>query len=130
MAKKLVDKKHDAKLVADLSHLAHSYVCAHRPTTAHRKKYRILKDLKKKQNIVILKPEMVLWSWTELPQNPVPRTPPVYVFIARKLFFILKKCCGKYKKQWLQQIFREMFLKCFVVRSRKIKGSLRQLAPT
>ena len=38
MAKKLIDKKHDAKLVADLSHLAHSYVSAHRPTTADRKK--------------------------------------------------------------------------------------------
>ena len=55
MAKKLIDKKHDAKLAADLSHLAHSYLSAHRPTTANRKKYRILKDLKKKQNIVILK---------------------------------------------------------------------------
>ena len=50
-------KKHDAKLVADLSHLAHSYESAHRPATADRKKYRILKDLKKKQNIVILKPD-------------------------------------------------------------------------
>ena len=56
MAKKRIDKKHDAKLGADLSHLAHSYVSAHRPSTADRKKYRILKDLKKKQNIVILKP--------------------------------------------------------------------------
>ena len=57
MAKKLIDKKHDAKLVADLSHLAHFYVPAHRPTTVDRKKYRILKDLKKTQNIVILKPD-------------------------------------------------------------------------
>ena len=57
MAKKLINKQHDAKLVADLSHLAHSYVSAHRPTTADRKKYRILKDLKKIQNIVILKPD-------------------------------------------------------------------------
>ena len=57
MAKKLIDKKHDAKLVADLSHLAHFYVSPHRATTADRKKYRILKDLKKKQNIVILKPD-------------------------------------------------------------------------
>ena len=47
----------EKKLVADLSHLAHSYVSAHRPGTADRKKYRILKDLKKKQNIVILKPD-------------------------------------------------------------------------
>ena len=38
MAKKLIDKKHDAKLVAYLSHLAHSYISAHRPTTADRKK--------------------------------------------------------------------------------------------
>ena len=52
MAKKLINKQHDAKLVADLSHLAHSYVSAHRPTTD-----RILKDLKKIQNIVILKPD-------------------------------------------------------------------------
>ncbi|XP_068685084.1 uncharacterized protein [Montipora foliosa] len=57
MAKKLINKQHDAKLVADLSHLAHSYVSAHRPTTADRKKYRILKDLKKIQSIVILKPD-------------------------------------------------------------------------
>ena len=60
MTKKLIDKKHDAKLVADLSHLSHlshSYVSAHWPTTADRKKYRILKDLKKKQTIVILKPD-------------------------------------------------------------------------
>ena len=41
--------------MADLSHLGHSYVSAYRPTTADRKKYRTLKDLKKKQNIVILK---------------------------------------------------------------------------
>ena len=57
MAKKLINKQHDAKLVADLSHLAHSYVSAHRPTTADRKKYRILKDLNKIQNFVILKPD-------------------------------------------------------------------------
>ena len=57
MAKNLIDKTHDAKLVADLSHLARSYVSAHRPTTSDRKKYRILKDLKKKQTIVILKPD-------------------------------------------------------------------------
>ena len=57
MAKKLIDKKHDAKLVADLSHLAHSYVSAHRPTSADRKKYRILKNLKKKQNVAILNPD-------------------------------------------------------------------------
>ena len=43
--------------MADLSHLGHSYVSAYRPTTADRKKYRTLKDLKKKQNIVILKPD-------------------------------------------------------------------------
>ena len=57
MAKKLIDKKHDAKLAADLSHLAHSYVSEHRPTTADRRKYRILKDLKKKQNILTLQPD-------------------------------------------------------------------------
>ena len=38
MAKKLIDEKHDGKLKADLSHLAHSYVASHRPTTADLKK--------------------------------------------------------------------------------------------
>ena len=34
-----------------------AHISVHRPTTADRKKYRILKDLKKKQNIAILKPD-------------------------------------------------------------------------
>ena len=57
MAKNLRDTKQAEKLVADLSHLAHSYVSSYHPTTADLKKLRDLKELKKNKNIVILKPD-------------------------------------------------------------------------
>ena len=57
MAKKLRDTKQAGKLVADLSHLAHTYVSSYRPTTADLKKIRVLKEIRKNKNIVILKPD-------------------------------------------------------------------------
>ena len=57
MAKKLKDTKQAGKLVADLSHLAHTYVSSHRPTTADLKKLRVLKEIRKNKNVVILKPD-------------------------------------------------------------------------
>ena len=39
MAKNLKDTKQAGKLVSDLSHLVHSYVCSYRPTTANLKKH-------------------------------------------------------------------------------------------
>ena len=64
-------------------------------------------------------------------KNPGNKTPPVYVCKGKrglsafviKLFFVLKKCGDQYRKRWLLQIFRKMFLKCFMVRSMRIKGS-------
>ena len=57
MVKKLKDKKQNPKLVSALSHLAHSYSLAHRPTIADLKSYKLLKDLRKNKNIIILKPD-------------------------------------------------------------------------
>lgn len=57
MVRNLLDRKLKGKLVADLSHLAHSYVSSHQPSAADLKKCRILKDLRKNKDIVILKPD-------------------------------------------------------------------------
>ena len=56
MAKKLKDTKQAGKLVADFSHLAHTYVSSYCPTTADLKKLRVLKEIRKNKN-VILKPD-------------------------------------------------------------------------
>ena len=57
MAKKLRDTKQAGKLVADLSHLAHTYVSSYRPMIEDLKKLRVLKEIRKNKNIVILKPD-------------------------------------------------------------------------
>ena len=56
MGKKLRNTKQAGKRVADLSHLAHTYVSSYRPTTVGLKKLRVLKEIRKNKNIVILKP--------------------------------------------------------------------------
>ena len=56
MAKNLRDTKQARKLASDLSHLAYSCVSSYRPTTADLKKLRVLKELRKNKNTVILKP--------------------------------------------------------------------------
>ena len=55
MVKKLQDRTQNPKLVSPLSHLAHSYSLEHRPTVANLKSYKLLQDLRKNNNIVILK---------------------------------------------------------------------------
>ena len=57
MARKLKDTKQAVKLVADLSHLAHTYVSSYRATTADLKKLRVFREIRKNKNIVILKPD-------------------------------------------------------------------------
>ena len=57
MVKKLQDRTQNPILVSALSKLAHSYSLAHRSTVADLKSYKLLKDLRKNKNIVILKPE-------------------------------------------------------------------------
>jgi len=57
MVTKLQDRTQNPKLVSALSHLAHSYSLAHRPTVTDLKSYKLLKDLRKNKNIVILKPD-------------------------------------------------------------------------
>ena len=54
MVRNLIDRKQKGKLVADLSHLAHSYVSSHQPSAADLRKFRILKELRKNKDIVIL----------------------------------------------------------------------------
>ena len=56
MAKTLRDTKQARKLASDLSYLAYSYVSSYHPTTADLKKLRVLKELRKNKNIVILNP--------------------------------------------------------------------------
>ena len=43
------------KLATELSHLAHTYVSSYRPKASDLKKHRILKELRKNKNIVILR---------------------------------------------------------------------------
>ena len=57
MVKKLQDRMQNPILVSALSQLAHSYSLAHRSTVADLKSYKLLKDLRKNKNIVILKPD-------------------------------------------------------------------------
>ena len=57
MVRNLIDRKQKGKLVSDLSHLAHSYVFSHQPSVADLRKFRILKELTKNKDIVILKPD-------------------------------------------------------------------------
>ena len=57
MVRNLIDGKQKGKLVADLSHLAHSYVSSHQPSVADLRNFRILKELRKNKDIVILKPD-------------------------------------------------------------------------
>ena len=57
MAKNLKDTKLERKLAADLSHLAHCYVSSYRPSAADLKKHKVLKELRKNRNLVILKPD-------------------------------------------------------------------------
>ena len=57
MAIKLTDNGNAAKLKSDLLHLAHNYVTSYQPTAKDLKNFRVLKDLKKNKNVVILKPD-------------------------------------------------------------------------
>ena len=57
MVKRLQERTQNPKLVSALSYLAHSYSLAHRPTVADLKSYKLLKDLRKTKNIVILRPD-------------------------------------------------------------------------
>ncbi|XP_068707422.1 uncharacterized protein [Montipora foliosa] len=57
MAKKLRDTEEAGKRVADRSHLAHTYVSSYCRTIEDLKKLRVLKEIRKNKNIVILKPD-------------------------------------------------------------------------
>lgn len=57
MANNRIDRKQEGKLVADLSHLAHTYVSSYRPTSADLENHKILKELRKNKVLVILKPD-------------------------------------------------------------------------
>ena len=53
----LIDKSTAGRIKTELSHLAYSYVDAHRPTANDWRKHRALRELKRNPNIVILKPD-------------------------------------------------------------------------
>ena len=53
----LKDQHFSAPLLAELSHIAHSYSSSYRPSTQVLKKHRILKKLKANKDIIILKPD-------------------------------------------------------------------------
>ena len=57
MSRNIKDSKLLEKLTADLSHLAHSYMASYRPSKKDLRRYKVLKELKIKNNIVILKPD-------------------------------------------------------------------------
>ena len=58
MLKNLKESKDTGKLATELSHLADTYVSSYRPTATDLKKHRILKELRKNKNIVILRLDM------------------------------------------------------------------------
>ena len=57
MSNNLIDKNTTTKLKSELSHLAHTYTSNYRPSPQDLKKHRILKELRKNKNIVILRPD-------------------------------------------------------------------------
>ena len=57
MTSRLRDKSNENKLKSDLSHLAHSYANLFKLSPKDIKTHKILKNLHKKNNIVILKPD-------------------------------------------------------------------------
>ena len=57
MTSRLRDKSNENKLKSDLSHLAHSYVNSFKLSPKDIKTHKILKNLHKNNNIVILKPD-------------------------------------------------------------------------
>ena len=52
---RLIDKKDESKLKADLSHIAQIYVNSFKPSTKDIKTYKVLNNLRKNSNIVVLK---------------------------------------------------------------------------
>ena len=57
MKSRLFDKSNDNKLKSDLSHIAQIYVNSFRPSNKDIKTHKVLKNLHKNKNIVILKPD-------------------------------------------------------------------------
>ena len=57
MNSRLLDRKNEGKLKADLSHLAQSYANSFRPSLKDIKTQKILNQLRKNKDIVILKPD-------------------------------------------------------------------------
>ena len=57
MYKNIKDSKMAGKLATDLSHLAHSYVSTFHPSKKNIKTHKILKELRRNKNIVVLKPD-------------------------------------------------------------------------
>ena len=57
MTSRLIDKKDENKLKAELSQLAQTYVNSFKPSARDIKTHKVLKNLRKNSNIVILKPD-------------------------------------------------------------------------
>ena len=57
MISRLLDKKDENKLKTDLSHLAHLYVNSFKLSPKDIKTHKVLKNLHKNNDIVVLKPD-------------------------------------------------------------------------
>ena len=56
-SKKIKNKNLSGQLASELSHLCHSYVSSYQPSLGDLKKYKVLKNLRKNKDIVLLKPD-------------------------------------------------------------------------
>ena len=56
-SKKIKNKNLSGQLVSELSHLCHSYVSSYQPSLRDLKKHKVLKNLRKNKDIVLLKPD-------------------------------------------------------------------------
>ena len=56
-SKKIKNKNSSGQLASELSHLCHSYVSSYQPSLRDLKKHKVLKNLRKNKDIVLLKPD-------------------------------------------------------------------------
>ena len=57
MKDKIKNKENSSLLRNEITHLAQNYISSYRATPADLKKYHILRNIKKKTDIIILKPD-------------------------------------------------------------------------
>ena len=62
LTSELITKTNDNILKAEMSHLANSYHSSYKPTPGTIKKHNILKNLKNKNDLIIVRPDNGEWG--------------------------------------------------------------------